>query len=188
MDDLEERFLDRDEQKFLEESMDWKTALSKSKRTLAVRAKARAKKRAAAIRPGSRRLKLPYPRDYSLRVFYGPGLNPSIDQALNKIVGQYFYSDGILFRGKQERDLEWKFETKRSAVAAANRIINRVDVPSGKLLHFVDQGGNDFPQRIRRVEVWEEAPRRILNVGFRATMKAALAQYRVARGSECPPK
>jgi hypothetical protein len=108
----------------------------------------------------------PYPRDYSLRVFYGPGLNPSIDQALNKIVGRQPCSSGQVCFGRRERDLEWDFRIERSAVAAANRIINRVAVPGGKLTPMFRRCILDCPQKIRRVEVWEEAPRRILSVGF----------------------
>ena len=149
--------------------------------------KRQGKKHSGVTGPGSRRLKLPYPRDYNLRVFYGPGLNLSIDQSLNRIVGRQPCSSGQVCFGHRERDLEWDFRTSRSAVAAANRIINRVTVPGGKLsmgrqrvfipgslLKFAPAFRRrvlECPQKIRRVEVWEEAPRRILNVGFQAQGK-----------------
>jgi hypothetical protein len=136
-------------------------------------AKESTKKRTVTIKPGSRRMGLPYPRGYSLRVFYGPGHNPDIDQALIKIVGSDYHSSGCFMMGGQERDLEWDFRTKRSAVSAANRIINQVTVPGGKLLLPRERSRPTVTlglvlQKIRRVEVWEEAPRRILSVGFQA--------------------
>ena len=117
-------------------------------------------------------MKLPYPRDYSLRVFYGPGLNPAIDQALFKIVGRPSDSSGCFTSGRRERDLEWNFVAKRMALAAANRIVNRVTVPGGRLLPPQERSQpivtlGSLAQKIHRVEVWEEAPRRILSVGFK---------------------
>jgi len=97
---------------------------------------------------GANKAGLPCPRDYSLRVFYGPGYNLAIDQALFKIVGRQSDSSGCFLHSRQERDLEWHFGTERSAVAAANRIINRVDVPGGKLLcHLHSPDPEDPPCR-----------------------------------------
>jgi hypothetical protein len=132
-------------------------------------AKESAKKRTVTAGNGSR----PYPCDYSLRVFYGPGLNPAIDQALFKIVGRTSDSSGCFTIGRRERDLEWNFGAKRRALAAANRIVNRVTVPGGRLLLPRERSQpivtlGSAAQKIHRVEVWEEAPRRILNVGFQA--------------------